>query len=120
MLIETYIYSCTPACSGLDELHSYKPVLKLLTGDAELIPLKFKAKTVKLCSVSASRSLKVVVTICPGVKGPGTDCTRPGGLVKFTAMDSIGGTPSGDRCTSMVREEEVEARKKRAGAPVEI
>ena len=119
MLIETYIHATT-ACSALDELHSYKPVLKLVSGDAELIPLKFNAKAVKLCSVSASRSLKVVVTICPGVKGPGMDCTRPGGLVKFTAMDSIGGTPSGDRCTSMVREEEVEARKERVGAPVEM
>ena len=91
-----------------------------MSGEPGLIPLKFNTKTVKLCSVSASRSLKVVVTICPGVKGPGTDRTKPGGLVKFTAMDSIGGTPSGDRCTSMVREEEVEARKERAGAPVEI
>ena len=119
MLIETYIHATTE-CSALDELHSYIPVLKLVSGDAELIPLKLKAKTVKLCSVSASRSLSVVVTICPGLKGPGTDCTRPGGLVKFTAMDSIGGTPSGDRCTLMVREEEVEERKERVGAPVEM
>ena len=119
MLIETNIYATT-ACSTLDELHSYTPVLKLVAGDTELIPLKLKAKTVKLCSVSASRSLRVVVTICPGEKGPGTDRKRPGGLVKFTAMDSIGGTPSGDSCTSMVREEEVEERRDRVGAPVKM
>lgn len=91
-----------------------------MSGEAGLIPLKLKAKTVKLCSVSASRSLKVVVNICPGEKGPGTDRTRPGGLVKFTAMDSIGGTPSGDSCTSMVREEEVEEWRERVGAPEEL
>ena len=91
-----------------------------MSGEAGLIPLKLKAKTVKLCSVSASRSLKVVVTICPGEKGPGTDRTRPGGLVKFTAMDNIGGTPSGDSCTLMVREEEVEERRERVGTPVEM
>lgn len=118
-----HVYATT-ACSACDNSHSESisdiPVLKLVSGEAGLIPLKLKAKTVKLCSVSASRSLKVVVTICPGEKGPGTDRTRPGGLVKFMAMDSIGGTPSGDSCTSTVREEEVEERRERMGAPVEM
>ena len=82
--------------------------------------MKLKAKTIKLCSVSASRPLRVVVTICPGEKDPGIDCTTPGGLVKFTAMDSIGGTPTGDSSISMVREEGVEERRERVGGPVEM
>ena len=56
-------YNGTTACSAWDNSHSDIPVLKLVSGEAGLIPLKLKAKTVKLCSVSASRSLKVVVTI---------------------------------------------------------
>ena len=49
------------------------------------------------------------------------DCTRPAGLVKLTAMESMGGIPSGESCISMVREEEVEERTEEdVGAPEEI
>ena len=67
-----------------------------------------------------SQLLKVIVIICPGEKGPEIECTRPGGLVKFPAMDSIDGIPSGGSCTSMVREEEVEDWRERVGTPVEM
>ena len=51
----------------------------------------------------------------PGEKGPGMDCTRSAGLVKLTAMESMGGNPSGEICISMVMEEEVEEDGGRCG-----
>jgi len=53
----------------------YIPVLELVRTEAGLSPLKLTAKSVKLYSVSASRSLRVSVTSCPGEKGPGMDRT---------------------------------------------
>ena len=49
------------------------------------------------------------------------DCTRLAGLVKLTAMESMGGIPSGDSCISIVREDEVEERREEeVGAPEEV
>jgi len=39
------------------------------------------------------------------------DRTWPAGLVKLTAMESMGGIPSGESCMLMVRDEEVERRE---------
>jgi len=54
---------------------SYIPVLKFISTEAGLSPLKFTAKSVKLYSVSASSPLRFAVTSCPGEKGPGMDRT---------------------------------------------